>query len=73
MDSAACIAESLQSACRDLGFPVPSDRAARYVIGLGLNDAMAHVVPAVPVEEDALDQVAPVELTLWRYAAEARP
>ena len=51
MDSAACIAESLQSACEDLGFPVPSDRAARYVIGLGLNDALAHIVPAVPVSE----------------------
>lgn len=51
MDSAACIAESLQSACRDLGFPVPSDRAARYVIGLGLNDAMTHILPAVPATE----------------------
>jgi phosphoglycolate phosphatase len=51
MDSAACIAQSLQSACQDLGFPVPSDRAARYVIGLGLNDAMAHILPAVPATE----------------------
>ena len=51
MDSAASIAESLQSACQDLGFPVPSDRAARYVIGLGLNDAMAYIVPTVPASE----------------------
>ena len=51
MDSAACIAESLQSACKDLSLPVPSDRAARYVIGLGLNDALAHIVPAVPASE----------------------
>ena len=47
MDSAACIAASLQSACRDLGFAVPSERDARYIIGLGLNDALAHVLPGV--------------------------
>ena len=47
MDSARCIAESLQAACRDVGYAVPSDRDARYVIGLGLNDAMAHVLPGV--------------------------
>lgn len=47
MDSAGCIASSLQAACRDLGHPVPSDRDARYVIGLGLQDAMAHVLPRV--------------------------
>ena len=51
MDSAACIALSLQSACRDLGFPVPSDRDARYVIGLGLHDAMAYILPGVPSSE----------------------
>jgi phosphoglycolate phosphatase len=51
MDSAACIASSLQSACEDLGYPVPSDRDARYIIGLGLHDAMAHVLPHVPVSE----------------------
>jgi phosphoglycolate phosphatase len=47
MDSAACIAGSLQAACGDLGYPVPTDRDARYVIGLGLHDAMAHVLPGV--------------------------
>ena len=47
MDSARCIAESLQAACGDCGYPVPSDRDARYVIGLGLNDAMAHVLMTV--------------------------
>lgn len=45
MDSAACIAGSLQAACQDLGLRVPSDRDARFVIGLGLNDAMAHILP----------------------------
>jgi phosphoglycolate phosphatase len=45
MDSAAAIAASLQSACRDLDLPVPSEEQARYVIGLGLDDAMAHILP----------------------------
>jgi phosphoglycolate phosphatase len=51
MDSAACIAASLQCACEDLGYPVPSDREARYVIGLGLSDAMAHILPDVPASD----------------------
>jgi phosphoglycolate phosphatase len=51
MDSASSIALSLQNACRDLGFQVPSDRDARYVIGLGLRDAMAHILPELPVAE----------------------
>jgi len=51
MDSAACIASALQAACGDLGFPIPTDRNARYIIGLGLNDALAHVLPGVAVEE----------------------
>jgi phosphoglycolate phosphatase len=45
MDSAAAITLSLQSACRDLDFPVPAAEQARYVIGLGLDDAMAHILP----------------------------
>jgi len=47
MDSAECIALSLQAACKDLGYGVPSDRDARYVIGLGLHDAMAHILPGL--------------------------
>ncbi|MDP1673712.1 MAG: HAD-IA family hydrolase [Burkholderiales bacterium] len=45
MDSAAAIAESLQAACAELGVPVPDDTRARYGIGLGLTDALAHAVP----------------------------
>jgi phosphoglycolate phosphatase len=45
MDSAAAIALSLQSACRDLDLPVPDEDRARYVIGLGLDDAMSHILP----------------------------
>ena len=51
IDSTGMIASSLQSACDDLGFPVPCDTAARYIIGLGLSDAMRHVLPALPAAE----------------------
>lgn len=49
-DSTALIATCIQSACEDLGFPVPSDKDAAYVIGLGLHDALRHVVPGLPAE-----------------------
>lgn len=48
MDSAAAIVEAIQSACRDLDLPLPSDEQARHVIGLGLSDAMRHAVPHLP-------------------------
>ena len=47
MDSTAIIVASLQAACRDLGLPVPTDERAHHIIGLGLHDAMAHVLPGV--------------------------
>jgi len=46
-DSAAIIVEAIQQACADLGLPVPTDSAARYVIGLGLHDALRHVAPTL--------------------------
>jgi phosphoglycolate phosphatase len=45
MDSAAVIVASLQAACSELKLPVPCDDKARYVIGLGLHDAMLHILP----------------------------
>jgi phosphoglycolate phosphatase len=51
MDSAAAICASLQAACRDLALAVPPDEDARFIIGLGLNDAMAHILPGLPHEE----------------------
>lgn len=48
MDSAAAIVEAIQSACRDLDLPVPTETRARHVIGLGLSDAMRHAVPELP-------------------------
>jgi phosphoglycolate phosphatase len=49
-DSTALIASALQEACRDIGEPVPDDLSARYVIGLGLSDALRHVAPDLAPE-----------------------
>ncbi len=51
MDSAAAIAESLQAACAEMGVAVPADQQARYVIGLGLRDALAYAVPDLQPEQ----------------------
>ncbi|MFA7299939.1 MAG: HAD-IA family hydrolase [Sideroxydans sp.] len=48
MDSTTVIAASIQSACRDLGLPVPSDEAARHVIGMGLVQALQYAAPDAP-------------------------
>ena len=50
MDSTALIAASLQGACRDVGIAVPSDRDARFVIGLNLDDTLKHVAPGLDAE-----------------------
>jgi phosphoglycolate phosphatase len=47
IDSAPTIVACIQSACRDLGLPVPDDARASHVIGLGLHDALAHAVPGL--------------------------
>jgi len=49
-DSTALIVRCIQSACEDLGLPVPARHEASYVIGLGLHDALAHVAPTLPPE-----------------------
>lgn len=49
-DSTALIAGCIQQACRDLGIAVPSHSDAAYVIGLGLNDALAHAAPGLAPE-----------------------
>jgi len=48
VDSTAVIASSIQAACRDLNLPIPSDEAARHVIGMGLSQALRHAVPDAP-------------------------
>lgn len=45
MDSADHIAQSIQQAAEYLNLPVPSDEAARDVIGLGLPEAVARLFP----------------------------
>lgn len=47
-DSTALITRSIQSACADVGTTVPSDEAASYVIGLGLQDALRVAAPDLP-------------------------
>lgn len=47
-DSTAIITRCIQSAVRDVGGVVPSDRDAAYVIGMGLMQALAHAAPDVP-------------------------
>jgi len=45
VDSANAIVFSIQGAARDLGVTEPSNEEARYVIGLGLSEAIEHLFP----------------------------
>jgi phosphoglycolate phosphatase len=47
MDSTATIVKCIQAAAKDLGLPVPGNRAASYVIGLSLHDAMEAALPGL--------------------------
>ena len=47
-DSTAIITRCIQSAVRDVGGIVPTDRDAAYVIGMGLMQALAHAAPDLP-------------------------
>lgn len=49
-DSTAIIVRCIQEAVRDVGGTVPTDKAAAYVIGMGLMQALAHAAPDVPPE-----------------------
>ncbi|CAG0983487.1 phosphoglycolate phosphatase [Burkholderiales bacterium] len=53
-DSTALIAGALRAACVEVGRPMPSEADARYVIGLGLADALAHVAPGLTPDEQRL-------------------
>lgn len=50
-DSTAIIVRCIQAAVADVGGAVPSQRAASYVIGMGLMQALAHAAPDVPPEK----------------------
>ena len=45
MDSTATITQCLRLACQEAGLPDPGAKAASYVIGLGLVDALKHTAP----------------------------
>jgi phosphoglycolate phosphatase len=49
-DSTAVIVAALRNACADVGAPVPPERDARYVIGLGLEDTLDHIAPTLAAE-----------------------
>ena len=49
-DSTGIIVRCIQAAVRDVGGTVPDDRAAAYVIGMSLGQALAHAAPDVPVD-----------------------
>ena len=53
MDSEAKIVSCIQVAFEEIGEPPPSREAARDVIGLGLEDAMAKLWPGAEPEERA--------------------
>ena len=50
-DSTAPIAAAIRAACVAVGRPMPSESDARYVIGLGLADALSHVAPGLSPDE----------------------
>jgi len=52
-DSTAIIVRCIQSAVRDVGGTVPTDKEASYVIGMGLMQALAYAAPDVPPEKYA--------------------
>ncbi len=51
IDSIGAVADAMQGAAADLGLPVPSQRDARWVIGLGLLEAIHHAVPSIRREQ----------------------
>lgn len=51
VDSTAAITQAILRSAADLGLPVPSESSARWVIGLGLFDALRAAVPSLPREQ----------------------
>jgi phosphoglycolate phosphatase len=50
-DSTKIIVRCIQRAVVDVGGQMPTDKAAAYVIGMGLMQALAHAAPDVPKEK----------------------
>jgi phosphoglycolate phosphatase len=53
VDSPQHIVDSLLAACADIGIGVPPAERARYIIGLGLKDALEYLLPDLPATEYA--------------------
>lgn len=51
IDSVDHIADSLQLAARDLGFPEREREALRHIVGLGMQEALEHLYPGITREE----------------------
>lgn len=51
VDSVAAVADAITGAASDLGLPVPTPGQARWVIGMGLLEAIHHAVPAIRREQ----------------------
>jgi phosphoglycolate phosphatase len=51
IDSTGMIARCIQASCKDLGLSVPEERDAKYIIGLGLQDALRYVAPDLAATE----------------------
>ena len=51
VDSTAAIADAITGAAADLGLPIPTAAQARWVIGMGLLEAIHHAVPAIRREQ----------------------
>jgi len=47
MNSTATIVKCIQASAKDVGLTPPSDAAASHVIGLGLAEAMQHIMPGI--------------------------
>ena len=52
-DSTAVIKRALQRSAEDLGYPIPTDAQASFIIGMGLRPALAHAIPTLR-DEDVL-------------------
>ncbi len=48
LDSTGAIVKAIQAASVDVGAVMPTDEKARYVIGMGLREALMHAVPDLP-------------------------
>jgi phosphoglycolate phosphatase len=51
VDSTPSITLAIQQACSDIGVAIPAAEDARWVIGLGLQDALSRVAPNLTVDQ----------------------